>query len=104
MGRKKDEIKNVHKLVVYLLVRYKKARNSDTFLYVKLMKRLNPEASGLSFEYVMEHLKELGLPCYETVSRTRRKVQAEHPELQGDERVRKFREEAEEDFIEYAKS
>lgn len=101
---KKEEISSTHKLVMHILVYHKKARNSDNYLYAMVMKKLNPEACGLSFYYVMNHLKDLGLPCYETVSRARRKIQAEHPELWSDRQIKEYRENAEKDFEDYARS
>jgi hypothetical protein len=52
----------------------------------------------------MKHAKEMGLPCYDTVTRIRRKVQEKNPELQSDEFIAKCREENEKDFEDYARS
>ena len=45
---------------------------------------------------VIGNLKELGLPSIETVTRLRRKVQAEHPEVRASEKVTQWREVKEE--------
>lgn len=98
------EFKNTTNLVKDILVKNKKARNSDTILYLKVMERLNPPALTMPFGMVLRNLEELGLPCYDTVTRARRKIQAEFPELQGDERVRDYRAELEEEYRKYSKS
>ena len=50
---------------------------------------------------VMLNLKELGLPCFETVRRTRAKIQAENPELKPSKEIQDFRAELEEEFRDY---
>lgn len=98
------EFKSTTKLVKDILQKNPLARNSDTYLYIEVMMRLNPHATKMPFGMVWKNLQDLGLPCYDTVTRARRKVQAEHPELQGSERVRHFRAEREEEYKEYARS
>lgn len=98
------EFKSTTKLVKDILVNYKTARNSDTVLYLKVMERLNPPTVKMPFGMVLKNLEDLGLPCYDTVTRARRKIQAEFPELQGDERVKDYRAELEEEYRKYSKS
>ena len=101
---KKEEIKSTEALVKKILEKSKKARNSDDYLYVRVIKELYPNALKYPFEWVMLNIRKYDLPCYETVSRERRKIQAEHPELWSNKTVRRFRREAEKDFEEYARS
>lgn len=104
MSKKKEEIKTTHKLVKEILTKYKKARNSDYYLFKKVVEKTCPEAIGKPFGEAWSYIQESGVPCYETVARTRRHIQSKCPELQGDERVVKVREENTEDFENYSRS
>ena len=101
---KLEELNTTEKLVKDILIREPLTRNSDNLLYIKVVERLNPNCLNRSFYGVLLHLKELGLPCFETVRRTRAKIQANCPELQSDERVKQTKDEYEQDFEEYALS
>jgi len=61
------------------------------------------DAGAMSFAEVMEQYKYLGLPSFESVGRTRRKLQAKYPELAGSARVRQLRAEGEKAYRKYAK-
>jgi len=98
-----EELKTTTALVKDILKNDYKARESDNYLYVKVVSRVNPQALSRPFDDVMYSLKSLGLPSFETVRRARAKIQAAHPELKGSERVQEFRKENEEVFREYAK-
>jgi len=51
----------------------------------------------------MSQSRYLGLPSFESVGRTRRKLQAEHPELLGSIRIQKIRAKQEQNYRRYAK-
>ena len=85
-------------LVKELLTNHPETRNSDALLYIKVVQRLNSSALEKPFEEVMTSLEEMGLPCFETVRRTRQKLQNEFPNLQADEIVQDFRSYREEEF------
>ena len=101
---KKEEIKSTQGLVESVLIKYKKARNSDDYLYLKVIAKVNPQVVSMPFINVMQNTRALGLPPYETVSRIRRKLQETHPELWSDKKIKAYREEAEKDFEDYARS
>ena len=103
MGKEK-ELKSATALVKDIMLKDKKSRNSDAYLYCKVIERLNKGSSKLPFYVVMKHTKDMGLPCYDTVTRIRRKVQETNPELQSDEFIAKCRAENEKDFEDYARS
>ena len=104
MGKKKEELSKTEIIVKDILARYPMARNSDAYLYIRVVEALNPKAADRPFEEVLLNLKQLGLPCISTVGRVRRKLQAEYPELWSDATIKKYREEAEKDFEDYARS
>lgn len=98
-----NEIIRTSKIVKEILTESEAARNSDTALYIKVCERLNPAVLWQPFLDVVVTLKENGLPPFETVRRTRQKIQEKCPELAGSERVTALREEKEEVFREYAR-
>ena len=57
----------------------------------------------MPFCQVMAHRKELGLPVFESVRRSRQKVQAAHPELAACDEVAAFRDENEQKYRAYAR-
>lgn len=78
------------------------ARNSDSVLYVKVCNTINPAALERPFWDVISNTTKYGLPSVESVCRIRRKIQTEHPWLQSDEKVKKWRSDNEEIYREYA--
>lgn len=94
----KQELKRARTIVKEVLEECPMSRNSDNVLYTKVIEKVNKGAIDRPFSDVMLNLKELGLPCYETISRTRRRLQEEFPELQACEEVQDFRTEREEEF------
>lgn len=104
MGKKKEELTKTTPLVKRILIENPKARDDDMYLYVQVVKALNPDSCKMPFINVISNLKALGLPCIETVGRVRRKLQEDHPELWSSKQVKKYREEAEKDFEDYARS
>jgi len=103
MARKK-ELETTTAIVKRILIKYPIARNSDAYLYIRVMETLNKGSSKLPYSDVVKNLEDLGLPCWDSVTRIRRKLQKEYPELEATETTRKHRKENEEDFKEYAKS
>lgn len=95
------ELKKVKEIVRRELIKSEKARDSDDYLYACVVFACKPWALNISVEQFLTRRAEFGIPGFETVRRTRQKVQAEHPELKG-ERVEE-RKEAEKDFYKFAK-
>lgn len=56
----------------------------------------------LLFEDVMRNYKALGIPCFESVRRTRQKIQAAHPELGCSPEVRRARHKNQKAYVDYA--
>lgn len=80
------EIKHTNALVMEILKQSSKARNSDNYLYYAVVatiaKRNGIDIEKISLPHYLLHIKEYGVfPAFETVRRTRQKIQASFPEL-----------------------
>lgn len=104
---KATELKNTTELVMEVLKSQPQARNSDNFLYYWILKiigkRNGIDIEKMSVPHFFLHLKEYKFPGFETVRRTRQKIQAEHPELAGNSTVEGQRMLNEEVFRGYAR-
>lgn len=98
-----NNIKRTSDLVKQILIEDETARNSDTFLYLQVCHHLNPSALEKPFWQVLSGLKTYNLPNFETVRRTRQKIQADFPELASSERIKGMRAEKEQEFREFAR-
>lgn len=100
-------IKTTHDIVFAILEKDDKARNSDDHLIYVVCKAIL-ESQGLdirkmSFGNIILHRAEYGIPPFETIRRTRQKVQMEHPELGSNDTVQGFRRLKEDEFREYSR-
>ena len=93
----------VEGLVKNILETYEDTRNDDFVLIYRVYKEINESAMvrELFFEVMLNH-KKYGLPAFESITRARRKLQAEYEELRAkkivtDERINKTS-----DYINYA--
>lgn len=94
----KTEFKQILKLVKEILKTEPETRNSDSALYSKVVEKLNKSALDRPFGEVMANLKAMGLPGFETVRRTRQKLQEIDPDLKACDVVQDYRTELEETF------
>lgn len=94
-------------LVKTILETNTQARNSDSLLYLKVLEHIalqkGIDLQGLTVPNFLLSLNVLGLPCFETVRRSRQKIQREYPELKGCKAVEAARAENEQAFREYAR-
>ena len=86
-----------------VLQKDEEARNDDMLLYLKVCNGCLKDTGVMPFAEVMAQYKYLGLPSFESVGRTRRKLQAQYPELMGNARVRRLRAAGEKAYRKYAK-
>lgn len=97
-----------NKIVKAILVEEEKARNSDSYLYLKVLYRVGQmkgiDVNAMSVPKFLLHRNELGFPCFETVRRSRQKIQSEHPELAACDDVEAQRIINERVFRDYARS
>lgn len=92
------EFKKIRDLVKEILKNYPETRNSDSALYSKVVEQLNKSALDKPFGEVMANLKEMGLPGFETVRRSRQKIQELYEELKACDVVQDYRTELEEEY------
>lgn len=87
----------------YVLQTVPESRNNDGLLISKVMELINPGIKGLKFNFVLENRRGLGLPTLETITRARRKVQRNHPELRAIKEVADARAGLEEEYRAFAR-
>ena len=93
--------KKTNKLVTQILEDYPQTRNSDNLLYLMVIDAIGRGNSDKPISTILMNLEDLGLPCFETVRRTRQKIQAERTDLQANDTVSDFRTEREMEFRKY---
>lgn len=102
-----EKLKNIENLVFSILQDIKLARGDDYLLYYLVVKEyfnVNPSLGNIDeipFAEIMCSHYRFGIPAYETVTRARRKIQADHPELKTEETARR-RSKEEQKFRAYA--
>lgn len=101
------DLKNTTALVKSILEQDKQCRNSDSFLYLKVLtvigKQKGIDIESLSITRFLLDLHGAGFPPFESVRRSRQKIQQHHPELAASERVMGYRAELETEYREYAR-
>lgn len=101
------DLKNTTALVKSILEQDKQCRNSDSFLYWKVLsvvgKQKGIDLERMPVSYFLLNLHGADFPCFETVRRTRQKIQQHHPELAACEAVESFRADNEKVFRDFAR-
>lgn len=101
------DLKNTTALVKSILEQDKQCRNSDSFLYLKVLsaaaKQKGIDLENMTVPYFLLNLHGAGLPPFESVRRARQKIQASYPHLAACESVEGFRAENEAEFRAYAR-
>lgn len=96
-------LKTIENKVKTILKKNEDARNDDMVLYLALCNLCLKDAGAIPLAEIMTQHRSLGLPSFESVSRTRRKLQARYPELVGSRPVQKMRATGEKAYRRYAK-
>ena len=106
MSENLNKIKGVSNMVKQLLINEPDTRNSDNLLYRRVIETIATErgidANRIPVTAFFSYGASEGFPSLETVSRTRRKLQATYRELDGSEVVVYTRAMLEDDFKLYA--
>ena len=104
---KSKELYTTTKLVKQILEQDKRARNSDSFLYFRVLGVLGQarkiDIDSMSVPTFLLNMAEYGFPCFETVRRTRQKLQQHYPELAANSDVEAQRMLNEEEYRDYAR-
>ena len=104
-----EKLRNIEKIVYNILQEIDTARGDDYLLYYLVVReyfKANPKLGDIDrvpFAEIMCGHYYFGIPSYETVTRARRKIQADNPDLIT-ERVSRRRRKEEQRFREYARS
>lgn len=102
-----DNLKNVTRLVRTILAEDEKSRNSDHYLYYKVILNYGAifgmDMNRISITEFLLMRGDWGIPGFETVRRTRQKVQQHFPELRAKEEVAEMRLMRECEFEDYAR-
>lgn len=105
---KAKELKTTKGIVKVILTEKPQTRNSDSFLYLEVLNKVCKEKeidiNKLTVPYLLLLGKDLGLPGFETVRRTRQKLQAEFPEFSATDEIQAYREKNEVVYREFARS
>lgn len=102
-----NELKTTKHLVQNILETDLQARNSDSFLYFRVLEHhgnmKGVDIHSMSIPTFLLTMSDYGFPGFETVRRTRQMVQAKHPELAPNDRVKAWRSDLETEFRDYAR-
>ena len=103
------KLETIKQLVRSILEKDKQARNNDNYLYLRVLQTIakeenRPHPHDITAEYFFLNMSSFGFPPFESVRRTRQKVQQEHPELASCKKVEELRAENEETYREFARA
>lgn len=102
-----DKLKTTAALVKDILENDKQTRSSDSLLYLRVLEQVAVERDinlhKISVPLFLVAVDKLGLPNFETVRRTRQKVQNKYPDLAAPGETRKIRAEREKAYRAFAK-
>lgn len=98
-----SKLAKIEPIVKEVLEQYEDSRNDNFVLIYRVYKEINEELvlRELFFEVMMNH-KEYGLPSFEGITRARRKLMNEYPNLKPMKVVQEARKEEEIIYREYA--
>ena len=92
---------NITREVFSILMKSEKAREDDMFLYCKIAEAR--ECAHKPLADVLLNLKEFDMPPFETVRRSRQKVQEMRPDLKPGAEAQMIRDRLEEEYRDFAR-
>lgn len=100
-------LKRTTDIVKKLLIDKPECRNSDNILYYNVLKYVG-QKNGVDIEKMsiptfLLRMKDYGFPGFETVRRSRQKMQADFPELSATDEVEGYRNLKEQEYRNYAR-
>ena len=94
-------------LVKSILEKNQQARNSDSYLYLKVIehydKEYNTEVGEMSLIDFLSGMCDIPIPPFESVRRSRQKVQEEFPHLAACDVVQVYRAENEQEYLDFVR-
>lgn len=94
-------------IVKRILTEQPETRGNDNLLILKVLEEIaahyGVDLEEVSIVTFLHDYAGFEFPAFETIRRTRQKVQHDWPELRPDETVQKFREEREKQYRDYAR-
>lgn len=96
----KKYLMSMEKMITSILEDYPDTRDSDNLLYLTVIEIIGKGNMDKPISEVFLN-KNLGLPLYETVRRTRQKIQREREDLRATTRIGSLRAIKEEEYREY---
>ena len=103
-----NELKNVSALVKNILEDDERARNTDNYLYLKVLENISGQRGiniyAMTVPVFLHELDKHSFPGFETVRRSRQKIQASYEELAPNEAVGRRRTKREVVYREFAGS
>ena len=107
MGNRFNQF-NITALVKEILEKDEQARNSDSLLYLRVLRKVEQEQretlNGITVVDFLLNYQGKIYPPFESVRRARQKLQRAYPELDACEEVQEYRAENEAAMYEYARS
>ena len=104
---KKKELITTKALVKNILEQDEETRNSDNHLYLNVIravaKEKNVDLNEVSITNFLSNITQWGFPPFESVRRSRQKLQQHNPDLASNEAVQDFRIQNEAVFREFAR-
>lgn len=100
-GTKRMEQGKIEDVVARILMQNPRCREDDFLLISEVYRKMVPSSMGLSFHRVCRTHDSLDAVSFESITRARRKCQADNPELMSREQVARYRAEREEAFREH---
>lgn len=98
------DLKQTSAIVEHLLRENRQTRNSDSYLYLKVLEYLDESICHLPVRVFLNSMGDFNVPGFETVRRARQKLQAKFPELAACEKVQEGRFVNEQRYLAFARS
>ncbi len=98
-----NKLYKIEGMVEKVLREYPDTRNDNFLLIYRVYREINEELvlRELFFQVMIYH-KEYNLPSFSSITRARRKLIKQYPELKPNKRVQKLREKEEMNYFDYA--
>ena len=95
-------LRKLESTVKAVLMAHPSARDDDFILINRVYAHYKFDAGSTYFDELMTSHKKYNLPSFESITRARRKLQAEYPELRASQATQAIRKYEQESFRDYA--